>query len=162
MLSWVVFFLVLGLVLPDVALANEANGLTESIDTNFAFSPALLVDILSSYGEEGRAYYITQRWTFDLYYPLVYGVPISLTLNRLIMQPNHRRVAWIGMIACSFDYLENIVFTIAAFTFPSATLVWVTIGVVLSLAKWSALSGGFILILLYPFSIVVKKIFIKK
>jgi hypothetical protein len=162
MLSWVVFFLVLGLVLPNVALANEANGLTQSIDTNFAFSPSLLVDILSSYGEEGRAYYITQRWTFDLYYPLVYGVPISLTLNRLIIQPNHRRVAWIGMIASSFDYLENIVFTIAAFTFPSSTLVWVTIGVVLSLAKWSALSGGFILILLYPLSTVVKKVISKK
>lgn len=146
-LSWFVFFLVLSFVLPNVAAASESNGLTESIDTNFAFSPALLVDILSSYGEAGRAYYIAQRWTFDLYYPLVYGVPISLSLNRLIFQPKYRRLAWMGMIASSFDYLENIVFTIAAFTFPTSTIVWTTIGVMLSIAKWSALGGGFLLVI---------------
>ena len=146
-LSWIVFFLVLSFVLPNVASASEANGLSESIDTNFAFSPALLVDIFSSYGEAGRAYYITQRWTFDLYYPLVYGVPISLSLNRLIIQPKNRRIAWIGLIASSFDYIENIIFTIAAFTFPSSTIIWVSIGVVVSIAKWSALGGGFLLVI---------------
>jgi hypothetical protein len=145
--SWVVFVFVLVFVLPNVASASEANGLSESIDTNFSFSPGLLVDILSAYGEEGRAYYITQRWTFDLYYPLVYGVPISLSLNRLIIQPKNRRIAWIGMFASSFDYIENIIFTIAALTFPSSTMVWVTMGVVVSMAKWSALGGGFLLVI---------------
>mgnify|MGYP003340603430 FL=1 len=82
--SWLIFIVVLVLVLPGVAQANEANGLAESIDTNFSFSVTEIVRILTSYGKDGRAYYIFQRWTFDLYYPLVYGIPISLSLNGLL------------------------------------------------------------------------------
>lgn len=144
--SWLVFFLVLVFVLPSVSQANEANGLLESIDTNFSFSIPELINILTDYGVEGRAYYILQRWTFDLYYPLVYGVPISISLFGLLGKTPYKRIAWTGMLAASFDYLENIVFTIAAATFPNATPVWVSVGVVFSIAKWTILGGGFLLI----------------
>lgn len=157
-LSWFVFIVVLAIVLPDVSQANEANGLLESIDTNFSFSIPDLVRILETYGEEGRAYYILQRWTFDLYYPLVYGIPISLSLYGLLRGKPFQRVAWLGLIASSFDYLENIIFTVAAATFPTATTFWVSLGVILSVAKWSALGVGFLLI----FVLLSQRLFQKK
>jgi hypothetical protein len=158
LLSWLVFILVLLFVLPGVSQANEVNGLLESMDTNFSFSPTQLVGILESYGREGRSYYVLQRWTFDLYYPLVYGVPISLSLYGLLNHTKYQRIAWLGLIASTMDYVENVVFTIAALTFPSHTLGWVTIGVIFSVAKWLALGGGFFLVLV----LVIRRLFLKK
>lgn len=158
LVSWLLFFVVLAFVLPGVSQANEANGLRESMDTNFSFSPAQLVGILEAYGEAGRSYYVLQRWTFDLYYPLVYGVPISLSLYGLLGHTKYQRVAWLGLMASTMDYLENSFFTVAALTFPSNTVGWVTIGVIFSVAKWMALGGGFFLVLV----LAIRRLFLKK
>lgn len=146
--SWFVFVFVMVVILPTVASNASLNGLNESIDTNFSFDPSLIYSILDNYGSAGRAYYVLQRWSFDLVWPIIYGVPLYLTLNRLITRSNK----WISimilspLIAVLLDYVENIIFTILALAFP-LQMEWLTvIGVSVSLLKWVLLSFAMILV----------------
>ncbi len=45
-----------------------------SFDTSLFYTPAEAIERALSYGEEGRAAYIYDRWTFDAAFPLVYGL----------------------------------------------------------------------------------------
>ena len=71
-------------VLPKVSEKGDEMGLTESIDTNFSFDPSQIYPIVKNFGAKGRLFYIRQRWTFDLVFPIVYGVPFWLTMNKFL------------------------------------------------------------------------------
>ena len=146
-LSWLIFALFMVLILPAVAQANVNAGLTESIDTNFSFNPNLIREIIIGYGDEGRTFYLIQRWTFDAIYPLVYGVPLSLSLWGLLQNSTFIKWSWLGMFASAFDYLENIAFTLIIFTYPSLPLWAITIAIVLSVIKWLLLGSSFLLVM---------------
>jgi len=147
-LSWLIFALFMVLILPAVAQANVNAGLTESIDTNFSFNPNLIREIIMSYGDEGRTFYVIQRWTFDAIYPLVYGLPLSLSLWGLLQHSTYLRWSWLGMFAATFDYLENIAFTLIIFTYPTLPLWAITVAVMLSALKWLLLGSGFLLVMI--------------
>lgn len=118
-------------------------GMTESIDTNFNFNPSLIYPIVKRYGDKGRAFYIRQRWTFDLVFPLVYGVPFWLTMKKFLPRVSLEKfhfVADLALVATAFDYLENIVFTILVALYPTEIGVLPVIGIVMSLFKWTSLS----------------------
>jgi hypothetical protein len=142
--SWLVYSLFFAFVLPAEAEKIDEMGLTESIDTNFSFDPSSIYPIVEGYGVEGRAFYIRRRWTFDLVFPLVYGSPFWLTLNKFLpMIPfleKFKAFANLALIAVAFDYLENIVFTILIVLYPTEISFLPVIGVTMSFIKWLSLS----------------------
>jgi len=50
----------------------ELTGTDVSPDTSVFYSAGELYGMAESYGEEGRAYYIYSRFTFDLIWPAAY------------------------------------------------------------------------------------------
>lgn len=53
------------------ALSTPEGG---AFDTSFFYTPAAALDRAASYSAEGRFAYIAARWSFDLAWPLVYGL----------------------------------------------------------------------------------------
>ena len=145
--SWTIFLLFMVWILPSVADANVSAGLTESIDTNFTFNPALIRDIIIGYGPDGRQFYLIQRWTFDAVYPLAYGLPLSFSLWGLLFTSKYKRWSWLGMGASLFDYLENIALSLIILSYPLLPLWAITIAVGLSMMKWLLLGSSFVLVI---------------
>jgi hypothetical protein len=146
-LTWIIFIVFMIWILPVVAQANVNAGLTESIDTNFSFNPTVIRDIIIAYGEEGRTFYLIQRWTFDAVYPLVYGLPLSFSLWGLLKNSEFVRWSWLPMFASTFDYLENIAFSLIILSYPSLPLWGITIAIILSALKWMLLGGSFLFLM---------------
>jgi hypothetical protein len=146
-LAWANFILFMFTILPWVSGLSRDAGLTTSIDTNFSFDPSAIYPIVASYGADGRLFYIIQRWTFDLIWPLVYGWPLFVTLKLFPIG----MLALLPWLATALDYLENSVFTILVVLYP-LELSWLPIlGVLMSLLKWIALGTSMMLTLIIPF-----------
>ncbi|MFZ9139389.1 MAG: hypothetical protein ACO207_02975 [Bacilli bacterium] len=151
--TWFVFVFFMVAILPAVSMATYEQGLTESIDTNFSFNPSLIYPIIASYGDSGRAYYLWQRWTFDLVWPMVYGLPLFSTLNIFFSGKTKIRnsVVFLPLVATLLDYVENIVFTILVSLYPIELPFLVIIGVSISALKWFALAISMLIVTLLPF-----------
>ena len=141
-LTWFVFFFFMVVVLPSVSMQAVLMGLTPSIDTNFSFNPNGIYNILQGYGENGRQFYLFQRWTFDFVWPMVYGFPIYLTLRLWLGKVNSRLViflVYLPLMAMMLDYAENITFSIIILLYPNEWIILAYLGVGLSFLKWIAL-----------------------
>jgi hypothetical protein len=117
-------------------------GLTPSIDTNFSFNPNLIYSILNGYGENGRQFYLIQRWTFDFVWPMVYGFPIFFTLRLWLGKFKHpffKFLTFLPLMAMMLDYIENITYSIMIILFPTEWIVLAYLGVLISLLKWISL-----------------------
>jgi hypothetical protein len=158
-LSWLLFFLFIVLVLPAVSEQARNQGLSASIDTNFSFNPSEIARIISDYGIDGRRYYLWQRWTFDLIWPLVYGFPLYLTLKTLSATLHQSKFTWLAvvpMVATGLDYLENIIFTLVILNYPAPMFLWITIGVFVSGLKWLALISAYMLLIIFMILILLR------
>jgi hypothetical protein len=141
--NWFVFVIFLVVILPSVSFQASQMGLTPSIDTNFSFDPHLIYIILDGYGESGRQFYLFQRWTFDFVWPMVYGFPIFFTLKLWLgyfKSSFFKTLIFLPLFAMSFDYLENITFSIMIILYPMESMLLAYLGVGFSLFKWVTLS----------------------
>jgi hypothetical protein len=146
--SWLLLVMFMVVVLPAVSYTTYEMGLTQSIDTNFSFNPEQIYPILESYGVEGRAYYLRQRWTFDLVWPLLYGLPLWLTNHRLMPLLQWQKVYVLNatpLLAILFDYLENSVFSIMVLAYPNPLNFFAFLGVSLNFIKWVMLGFAYLL-----------------
>jgi hypothetical protein len=142
LLNWFIFVFFLVVILPAVSYQASQMGLTPSIDTNFSFDPNVIYSILDGYGEDGRQFYLFQRWTFDFVWPMVYGFPIFFTLRLWLVKVKSLLVKfliYLPLLAMLLDYLENITFSIIILLFPMEWMILAYLGVALSLFKWIAL-----------------------
>lgn len=121
----VVFAFFIAIVLPDQSeKAAEYTPESGSFDTSYYYSPSVVYEKIELYGEEGRAAYIYNRWTFDLIFPLVYGLfifsAISFSIARIkwrVLAP--RRWVYLAFIAVMFDLLENSFVSLAMGGYPT-------------------------------------------
>jgi hypothetical protein len=105
-----------------------------SPDTSFFYHASEFYQTLSIIGQSGRSYYIIIRWTFDLLYPIVYGVFFTQVLFKLKVQKNHFLILPILMVI--FDYIENSLATILVVLFPKEFPMMVYILQGFSFLKW--------------------------
>ena len=71
----VIFLLFTALVLPGQAAGSDARtGGTRQPDTSLFYTPAELYGMAEAFGPDGRQAYIQARFTFDVVWPLVYGL----------------------------------------------------------------------------------------
>ena len=149
-------------VLPAISsLSFKLIGVSESPDTGFLFDVNLLYDIVNSYGEKGRKYYIILRWTFDIVWPIIYTI-FLLTSTLYLLRKNGNKIsfkiAYIPLIALSFDYLENINSTIIMAIYPTRFDLLGYLLLASSLVKWIVLSIGFVLVLLLLIQFITNSI----
>ena len=148
-LSLLIFMSFIIFILPQESAKSEAFGLSKSIDTSFLYSADDLYRIAESYGEEGRAFYIRQRFTFDLVWPIAYTQFILIASAYFYKKTKLLKassVLYIGLIAAGFDYLENIMTSTVLFRFPQTTPIIADMAGIVTLLKWSTLSLAFVIL----------------
>lgn len=164
--SWKVCLIFTGLFLVYLffILPNEAQrsslvtGGLASPDTKFMYSTEFLSDLISEYSPEARADYVRAKIRFDILWPLVYGIWLTSVLGLIAKRLKRFRILpWLPMAAVIFDYLENLVISIAMLTFPNMPSIVVNSAPVLTMLKWGALNGSIVLaVLLLMYMIVMR------
>jgi hypothetical protein len=158
LLSTIAFTLFIVIVLPQQSSLAVQNGLNESIDTSWFYNASDLYRIAQSYGESGRQFYILQRWTFDLIWPLVY-FSFIFSLSALLYQSiglskMNRWILTFIWFSLGFDYLENTMVSIVMARFPNPTWVIADLAGTITSLKWLSLSLGFFVL----FALIIIKL----
>ncbi len=143
--------------MPNQSAKSIAAGIEQSPDTSIFYTSKTLYKLAEDYGQEGRDFYIHQRFTFDLLFPLVYGLFLISTIGFLsyrIKDHKFKYLIYLPIISVIFDYLENISTSITMYRYPSLTPIISHIAGFFTIFKWGFLSLSFIAlvyILLYIF-----------
>jgi hypothetical protein len=138
----VIFALFMAFVLPgQSAKAPEGTPGGASFDTSLFYTPAQAFDRAAAHTPGARFAYIAARWSFDLAFPLVYGLfslagwafGIARLGPWLAARP---RLALVALLGPAFDFAENIAATVIMASVPARPLGW---GITASIAtplKW--------------------------
>jgi hypothetical protein len=140
--SIVLFALFMALVLPRQS-AGTAEGTPEgaSFDTSLFYTPVQAFDRAAAHTPEARFAYIAARWSFDLAFPLVYGLFAlagwAFGLARLgPWLAAHPRLALIALLGPVFDFSENIAATVIMASVPARPLGWGIAASIATPVKW--------------------------
>lgn len=142
------------LVLPRQSAEAEANsGGAASPDTSFYYTAQDLHRMAEAYGEEGRRAYVRARFTFDLFWPLVYtaflGTAISWVCGKAFAPGSlWQRANLVPVLAALFDYLENVSTSAVMVRYPEPTPLVAALAPVFTLVKWVLVGGSFLLLLI--------------
>lgn len=159
LISTLVFAFFIVVVLPQQSELAIANGLTQSIDTSWFYTASDLYRIAESYGPTGREFYILQRWTFDLVWPLVYFAFLfsvsALLFKSIGLSKMSRWILSFVWFSLAFDYIENTMVSLVMFRFPEPTWIIADIAGITTSLKWISLGISFFVLF---FLIIIKVI----
>ncbi len=150
----VIFALFTALVLPNQAAQAEAqSGGADTPDLSFYYSPEELYQMAEAYGEQGRQEYIRARFTFDLFWPIVYTLFLVTSISWLTRRGFSTNSIWqranlVPIWAMIFDYLENISTSLVMFRFPVQTPIIDFLAPIFTSIKWILVGGSFVLLLI--------------
>jgi hypothetical protein len=156
-----IFVIFTATILPSEALRGVEAGLTQSIDTSILYSVEDLYSIISGYSREVRLAYIYQRFTFDLVWPLVYGLFIVITTLYLLLKIRIKRLnslIYFPLAAVIFDFLENISVSVLMFIYPFRITALALLASIFTTLKWVTLSYSFIQIIILLIVLLITKI----
>ncbi len=156
--SGALFVWFLSAVLPaQSAMAKAWTPEGANFDLSFFYSPSRALDMAAAYTTEGRLAYIAARWSFDLVWPIVYGLFVlsawSFSLGRVAPGFCGRDlVAGLTLLGPAFDFVENISATVLLASWPGRPrLAALTASIGTSL-KWIfviiGIGGAFVLLFL--------------
>jgi len=161
LIAFLVFLFFMIFVLPHEAEKSAALGLTQSPDTSLFYTQEQLYQIAESYGKEGRTFYINQRFTFDLIWPLVYGIFLVIALAYLsqkVKKPIFKKTYILPVIAVIFDYLENTMTAIVMTRYPKETIILSHLAGFMTAFKWITLSLSFLLMMVLVIFVIHQRI----
>lgn len=152
LVALLIFLLFLGIILPREATRLESiAGITDSPDTSLFYTPSYLYDLAQEYGEEGRAYYIRSRFTFDLIWPLAYlfflVTSLSFTFHSVHAKSFWRILNILPFGGLIFDYLENIMVSLVMYRYPLSSSLPAFFAPLFTLVKWIFIGGSFLFLL---------------
>ncbi|MBU1143956.1 MAG: hypothetical protein KKH92_09995 [Firmicutes bacterium] len=160
--SFVIFLLFIIFVLPAESLKSTALGLEMSPDTSIFYTASRLYEIALSYGAEGRQFYIQQRFTFDLVWPIAYGLFLFTSSIYFFKYLNLHKVffrfLWLPVLAVAFDYLENLMTALVMYRYPNQTFFFDMAAGVMTLFKWITLGLAFVMLMVWIAMYILKKI----
>jgi hypothetical protein len=148
----IVFLLFAALVLPRAAArAERINAGAGSPDTELLYSTRELLELAEAYGEDGRAAYVRTRFTFDLAFPIVYGLFLLTAISWFAdRSPGWgsavRRLNLVPIGAVLFDFAENIATSIVMLRYPEPAVVATSLAPIISFVKWILVSGSFVVL----------------
>lgn len=124
MLSFALMFVVNFIDLPNtVPRIIHLSGGTGILDTELTYSSVKAYQVLNSQQTVGRHAYLKFLTTFDMIFPLIYSLALSVTITvlfRLIFSSIVwiQKLSLVPLIAGMFDYLENIAIIIMLTKYP--------------------------------------------
>jgi hypothetical protein len=147
--SLVIFVLFMVLVLPNMAgQLTDMTGIAVSPDTSFVYSTKDLYAMAEAYGEEGRAYYVYSRFTFDLIWPAVYLFFLMATITYLFrfLSPEKplRLVNLLPFAGVFLDLLENSAASLVMYRYPLPSPFAAFMAPVFTLLKWIFIGLSFV------------------
>ncbi len=156
-------------VLPNVSAATKiATGSNQAPDTAFFYTAQSLYQIAGEYGPAGRSYYIVSRFTFDIVWPIAYGLFLTAALAITFNPPkpsstpklNHPNLSNLSnllnrlsilnllpLLGVAFDYLENISTAYTMYRYPNTTLI-AYLAPPFTAIKWVMIYGAFATLIL--------------
>jgi hypothetical protein len=155
LVSTLVFVVFIVVILPQQSGLALSFGLKESVDTSWFYNGTELYRIAESYGALGRQFYIYQRWTFDLVWPIVYFsfiFSLSALLYRSIgLSKMNRWILSFIWFGTAFDFLENIMVSLVMYRYPSPTWIIADFAGTATSLKWIFIVLSFLVLLLLIF-----------
>ena len=145
-----IFILFTIFVLPNEAQKGEMLGFVSGPDTSFFYTADQLYMIADDYGAVGRAFYINQRFTFDIIWPLVYGSWLFITTGYLAKKNTFKKLKnliYMPIIAVGFDFTENIATSVVMYRYPLKTIILDHVAGFATLFKWITLSVSILIVL---------------
>jgi hypothetical protein len=140
--SIAVFALFMAFVLPGQATkaADDAPD-GASFDTSLFYTPVQAFDRAAAHTPEARFAYIAARWSFDLAFPLVYGLfalaGCAFGIARLGPWLSARPgLALVALLGPAFDFAENIAATMIMASVPARPLGWGIAASIATPVKW--------------------------
>ncbi len=130
----------------DAAAAYTPEG--GGFDTTFFYTPGEALNRAAAFDEAGRFAYIADRWTMDLFWPLVYGAlfasAAAFALRRAAASPGAFARVLRGLVLAGplLDYAENVAATVLVASVPARPIGWALAASVLTPAKWIAISAA--------------------
>ncbi len=122
-------------------------------DTSMSYAPDDLYAAAEAWGREGRAAYVHQRVTFDVVWPIVYGMFLLTTLAWVWARgtapgSRWRRVALLPVVAVALDFAENTCTATVMARYPARTPVLAELAPLFTAGKWLAIAVSFILLVI--------------
>lgn len=164
-ITGVIFLVFMIFVLPGEAKKSEDLGLEQSPDTSFYYTKEELFSMAESYGEEGRAFYINQRLTFDFVWPIAYGLFLAAGLayfTKALTSFWAKKSYLLPIVAVFIDYLENMMTATVMHRYPEETLLLGNLAGYMTSLKWLTLTGSFLLLIIGIYLFTIQKIKEKK
>ncbi len=148
-LATATFIVFLTVILPEEASRNAAYfGENPTPDGSFIYSASDLYDMASTYGEEGRQYYIRSRFTFDVVWPLAYGWFLWAGIAYFGQATENswaRYTSLLPVLAVLLDFMENTSASIVMFFYPDQVPVIPHLVPVFTFGKWTVIGLSFII-----------------
>jgi hypothetical protein len=147
-----IFLLFTALVLPQQsAQADVYSGGLATPDTSLTYSPEDLYQMAEAFGEAGREAYIRARFTFDVFWPLVYLFFLVTSISWIYAkfvpaQRWYRYANLIPLVGAIFDYMENISASIVMWRYPSRTAGVDVLAPIFTMLKWVFIGASFLLL----------------
>jgi len=161
--SIIVFLLFMAFVLPSQSAKAEqyAQG-SGSPDTSFYYSPERLFTMAEVYGAEGRQAYVQARFSFDLVFPMVYGLFLVTTISWLggtVFGPGSlwRSLNLVPVVGVIFDLLENTFTSMVMLGYPEKHYTLAQLASVFTGLKWIFVYGSFFVLVIVLIIWVYKK-----
>lgn len=131
-------------------LLGYSNGV-DLVDLLFAYTPETVYRMIEAYGEEGRPYYRDFAMSFDLAYPVVYSVFLSLLIGWLLKRAapaegNWRLLNLLPFGGMVFDWLENVSVITMLTLFPAIHPTLARFGSAFTSIKWGFSATALLLI----------------
>ncbi|MBN2405487.1 MAG: hypothetical protein JXE06_07900 [Coriobacteriia bacterium] len=147
------FALFIVVVLPAQAEVSEQelSGLG-SPDTSLFYSADDIYDWAEAYGVDGRDAYVRARWTFDLAWPVAYGLFLVTAIGWTgkFVYPvgsRGRLLNLVPLVAVLLDYTENVLTSMVILAYPRESIVAATLVPSVSAVKWAFVTGSFFALL---------------
>jgi hypothetical protein len=140
------------LVLPAQAAAGTFyTSLAPAPDTQRWYAAEDLYTAAEAWGEAGRAAYVRARVTFDVVWPLAYGIFLVTGLTWAWARATApgsrwRRIALLPVLVVLLDYAENVCTATVVARYPARTALLADLAPVFTAAKWFTLSASFLLL----------------
>jgi len=127
---------------------NESDTRLESPDLSFIYSTDDLYKMAENYGQDGRISYVQTRFTFDLIFPIVYGIFLVSNIGWMFYPTKYMGLVAIPIIGVVFDYLENISTSLVMWRYPESTPIFDVAATFFTPLKWIALTLGFMVLII--------------
>lgn len=157
-----IFVAFIAYVLPNVSEATKlATGSERSPDTSFFYTADDVYEIAKEYGPEGRSYYIKSRVTFDVVWPIAYGLFLTAALSRLLSKVSDRLKSLVMLnllpiLGVALDYLENFATATAMYVYPKTTFL-AGLAPYFTVLKWLCIYASFGIVFIgVPIALILK------